>query len=195
MLTELSYSALTDVILACLQAFAAGVWTLSMTLIALTFLLGAIDHGFLEPVGHWLHEPLKTAARVSAAVTSFFICATAALQFLDAGKRNIVYIVSAGINAAVIVALFLSDNFFIVMGSYSAAMLFLLALNVMGLKKGTGSLAMISGIVMTFVASSLPLVGFELFPDFGIYATYHVVLMPAVLCFFLGGLKLKRQAV
>jgi len=209
MLSELSYSALTDVILACLQAFAAGclvrpdvekisaagVWALAMTLIALTFLLGAIDHGFFEPVDHWLHEPLKIATRVCAALTSFFICVTAALQFLEAGKRNLVYRVSAGINAVVIVAIFLSDNFFIVMGSYSAAMLFLLALNIIGLKKGTGSPAMIIGIVITFVASSLPIIGFELFSGFGIYATYHVVLMPAVLCFFLGGLKLNRQAV
>ncbi|WP_417788828.1 DUF6962 family protein [Terasakiella pusilla] len=207
MLSELSYSALTDVILACLQAFAAGclirpdvvktsaagVWALSMSLIAFTFMLGAIDHGFFEPVAHWLHEPLKITTRALAAVTSFFICVTAALQFLQSHHRKLVYIVSAAVNAAVILSLFLTDNFFIVMGTYSAAMLFLLTLSILGLKKGTGSLALTGGIVITFVASSLPIVGFELFSGFGIYATYHVVLMPAVLCFYLGGLKLDRQ--
>lgn len=207
MLSELSYSALTDVILACLQAFAAGclvrpdiakksaagIWALAMSLIALTFLIGAIDHGFFEPVGHWMHEPLKIATRVCAAVTSFIIYVTAALQFLERHHRKVVYIISAPINAVVIIAIFLTDNFYIVMGNYSAAMLFLLALNIIGLKKGAGSLAMISGIVITFVASSLPIIGFELFSGFGVYATYHVILMPAVLCFYLGGLKLNRH--
>lgn len=207
MLSELSYSALTDVILACLQAFAAGcllrpdvsknsaagIWAIAMSLIALTFLMGAIDHGFFEPVAHWMHEPLKVATRVCAAVTSFVVCVTAALQFLKARTRKLVYFISGGINSVVIIALFLSDNFFIVMGSYSAAMLFLLALNIAGLRKGTGSLTMIGGVVITFVASSLPIIGFELFSGFGIYATYHVVLMPAVLCFYLGGLKLNRH--
>lgn len=207
MLSELSYSALTDVILACLQAFAAGllirpdiqkaspagVWAIAMTLIAATFLLGAVDHGFFETANHWMHEPLKIATRVCAAVTSFVICVAAALQFLGPRGRKAVYVISASVNAVVIVALFLSDNFFIVMGSYSAAMLLMLGLSINGLRTGRGSIAMILGIIITFVASALPILGFELFKGFGIYATYHVVLMPAVLCFYLGGLKLNRD--
>jgi len=207
MLDELTYSALTDVILACLQAFAAGLmmrpdiekksaawfWAITMTLIALTFLLGAIDHGFFEVAGHWLHEPLKIATRACAAVTSFFICVSAAVQFLGPRARKLVIGISGIVNAAVIVAVFVSDNFFIVMGSYSAAMILLLVLSMMGLRKATGSVAMISGVIITFVASALPIVGFELFDGFGIYGTYHVVLMPAVICFYLGGMKLNRQ--
>ena len=209
MLSELSYSAVTDVILACLQAFAAGLmmrsdiekksaawfWAITMTLIAVTFLLGAIDHGFFESAGHWLHEPLKIATRVCAAVTSFFICVSAAIQFLGVLGRKVVIGIAGVMNAAVIVAIFMSDNFFIVMGSYSAAMVLLLVLSAMGLKTATGSVAMILGVVITFVASALPIVGFELFAGFGIYGTYHVVLMPAVLCFYLGGLKLNRKVV
>lgn len=207
MLSELSYSALTDVILACLQAFAAGLmmrsdiekrsaawfWAITMTLIALTFLLGAIDHGFFETAGHWMHEPLKIATRACAAVTSFVICVVAAIQFLGPKSGKAVIGIGGLVNIAVIIAIFMSDNFFIVMGSYSAAMILLLVLSLVGLRTGTGSVAMILGVIITFVASSLPIIGYELFAGFGIYATYHVVLMPAVLCFYLGGLKLDRD--
>ncbi|NVJ90225.1 MAG: hypothetical protein HWE34_01130 [Methylocystaceae bacterium] len=209
MLNELSYSALTDVILACLQAFAAGLlirpdvekksaawfWAIAMTLIATTFLLGAIDHGFFETARHWLHEPLKIATRVCAAITSIFICIAAALQFLGRRSRKAVYIISTSVNAVVITALFLSDNFFIVMASYSASMLLMLGMHINGLRKGTGSIAMIIGVVITFIASSLPIIGYEFFTGFGIYATYHIALMPAVLCFYIGGLKLNRKPI
>ncbi len=207
MLDELSYSAMTDVILACLQAFAAGLmircdverkspawfWAITLTLISLTFLLGAVDHGFFETVQHWMHEPLLIATRACAAISAFLICVTAARQFLGPLGQKVVYTLSGGVNIIVIVLLFVSDNFFIVMGSYSSAMLFLLVLSLIGLKNGRGSFAMVCGVVITFVASAFPLVGYELFAGFGIYATYHVVLMPAVLAFYLGGLKLERK--
>ena len=206
MLSELALSALTDVILASFQAFAAGLlfrpdfgkgsparlWAWTMTLIALAFLVGAIDHGFFEPVNHPLHHSLLIFNRALVALASFMIAMTAAAQFLGPFGTKVVLAVFGPGNAAVVVMLFLSDNFFIVIGSYSAAMLLLLALNVLGLRHGKGLVAMIAGIVVTFVASALPLMGYEGFGGLGIYATYHVVLMPAVVAFYFGGLALDR---
>jgi hypothetical protein len=201
MLSELALSALTDVILASLQAFAAGLllrpgmrkgsppwlWAWTMTLIAVLFLIGAIDHGFFEPIDHPLHQPLMIVNRALVAVVSFMFIAVAAAQFLGPRGRRAALSIGALGNAAVIVLVFLSDNFFIVIGSYSAALLFLLVLNIAGLRHGKGSVSMIAGIIITFIASALPLVGYEAIAGLGIYATYHIALMPAIVAFYLAG--------
>lgn len=201
MLSELALSALTDVILASLQALAAGLlfrpglrvmsaaglWAWTMTLIAVVFLVGAIDHGFFEPVGHPLHPTLMSVNRALVAVVSFLMIAVAAVRFLGPQARRVVLALGAIGNAAVVVLVFLSDNFFIVIAGYSTALLLLLVLSIAGLRRGTGSPAMIAGIVITFVASALPLVGYEGIAGLGIYATYHIALMPAVVAFYLAG--------
>lgn len=207
MLSELALSALTDVILASLQAFAAGLlvgsgvrkgtpawlWAWTMTAIAGVFLVGAIDHGFFEPVDHPLHQPLMSFNRALVAVVSFMMIAVAAVQFLGPRGRKAALTIGGLGNAAVIVLVFLSDNFFIVIGSYSAALVFLLVLNLNGLRHGKGSLAMIAGIIITFVASALPLSGYEGVAGLGIYATYHIALMPGVVAFYLAGKALDRE--
>lgn len=200
-MSELALSALTDVILASLQAFAAGLlfrpglrsrspawlWAWTMTVIALTFLVGAIDHGFFEPIDHPLHQPLMSVNRALVAVVSFMLVLTGAVRFLDRTARRISVGIAGLVASVVVVAVFLSDNFFIVVGCYSAAMVYLLILNVIGLRDGRGSVPMIIGIVVTFAASALPLVGYRGFAGLGIYATYHVALMPAVIAFYLAG--------
>ncbi|SOD99929.1 DUF6962 family protein [Caenispirillum bisanense] len=201
MLSELALSALTDVILASLQAFAAGLlfrpglrtmsaaglWAWTMTLIAAVFLVGAIDHGFFEPVDHPLHPTLMSVNRALVAVVSFLMIAVAAVRFLGPQARRVVLALGAIGNAAVVVLVFLSDNFFIVIAGYSTALLLLLVLSIAGLRRGTGSPAMIAGIVITFGASALPLVGYEGIAGLGIYATYHIALMPAVVAFYFAG--------
>lgn len=201
MLSELALSALTDVILASIQAFAAGLlfrpglrstsagglWAWTMTLIAVVFLVGAIDHGFFEPVDHPLHPVLMSVNRALVAVVSFLMVAVAAVRFLGPRARRVALAAAAVVNGTVAILVFLSDNFFIVIAGYSTALLVLLALNVAGLRRGTGSPAMIAGIVITFVASALPLTGYAGIAGLGIYATYHLALMPAVVAFYFAG--------
>jgi hypothetical protein len=208
MLTELALSALTDVILACLQAFAAGLlfrpdqekgsasrlWAWTMALIALLFLIGAIDHGFFEPVDHPYHAPLLTVNRVLVALASLMIALTAARQFLGQRGRQVVLGLGGAGALAMAVMIVLSDNFFIVIGGYSVAMLFLLALNLAALRRQPGAAAMVAGVVITFAASALPLVGYQGFAGLGVYGSYHVAMMPAVLAFYWGGLGLNRRA-
>jgi hypothetical protein len=92
------------------------------------------------------------------------------------------------------VMIVLSDNFFIVIGGYSVAMLFLLALNLAALRRQPGAAAMVAGVVITFAASALPLVGYQGFAGLGVYGSYHMAMMPAVVAFYWGGLGLNRRA-
>lgn len=207
MLSELALSALTDVVLASFQAFAAGMlfgrnfgsgsparlWSWTMTLIAVLFLIGAVDHGFFEPGNHPWHQPLMFVNRALIAAASFMITLTAAVQFLGPLGRKIVVAVAGIGSILVVVLVFLSDNFFIVIAGYSAAMLLMLVLSLMGLRSGKGSVAMITGIVVTFAASAIPFVAAEGFAGIGIYAAYHIALMPAVVAFYFSGMALDRR--
>lgn len=206
MLSELALSALTDVLLASFQAFAAGLlfrpglhsgsparlWAWAMTLTAVTFLVGAIDHGFYEPVAHPLHPLLMGVNRALVAIVSFLFVMTAATQFLGPVARKAALAVAGLVAAATAVLVFQSDNFFIVIGCYSAALIFVLVLNLLHLRQGKGSAPMIVGIVTTFAASTIPLVGWQV-GGLGIYATYHVALMPAVVAFCLAGFALDAE--
>lgn len=203
MLSDLALSALTDVLLASFQAFAAGLlfrpgprsgsparlWAWAMALTALTFLVGAIDHGFYEPVGHPLHPLLMSVNRALVAAVSFLFVMTAATQYLGPVARKAAVAVAGLVAAATAVLVFLSDNFFIVIGCYSAALIFVLVLALWHLRQGKGAMPMVIGIAVTFAASAIPLVGWEV-GGLGVYATYHVALMPAVVAFCLAGFGL-----
>lgn len=207
MLSELALSGLTDLILASFQAFAAGLlfgrdsgpgsparlWSWTMSLTAAIFLLGALDHSFFEPVNHPWHPMLMGVNRALVAVASFMIALTAAVQFLGRTGRKIVCAIAALISALVVVMVFLSDNFLIVIACYSAAMMLMLVLNLLGLRDGKGSVAMIAGILITFAASAIPFAGGQAFAGLGVYAAYHVALMPAVVAFYFAGVALDNR--
>lgn len=207
MLSDLALSAVTDVLLASFQAFAAGLlfrpglragsaahlWACAMTLTAATFLAGAIDHGFFEPIGHPWHPLLMSVNRALVAAVSLLFIMTAAVQFLGPTGRRVSLAVGGVMAGVAGVLVFLSDNFFIVIGCYSAALVFVLALNLMGLRQGKGSVAMIAGIAITFAASAIPLAGTQGIAGLGLYATYHVALMPAIVAFYLAGRALDTE--
>lgn len=201
MLSELALSAITDLLLAVMQAFAAGLlfrpglargsaawlWAVSMAVIAVVFLLGGLDHGFYEMVDHPLHPAMTAATRVLVAVASFMLALVAARRFLRQRAARVTVLCVGAFEAAVIALVLTSDNFFVVIAGYAGVLLLLLGLAVAGLRTGAGSVAMIAGIVITLGASAIPVVGYEIVAGFGAYATYHVALMPAVFAFYLAG--------
>jgi hypothetical protein len=97
------------------------------------------------------------------------IALTAARQFLGQRGRQVVLGLGGAGALAMAVMIVLSDNFFIVIGGYSVAMLFLLALNLAALRRQPGAAAMVAGVVITFAASALPLVGYQGFAGLGVY--------------------------
>lgn len=206
MLTELMLSALTDVILACCQFFAAGLlfrpdlkagsaarlWAWTMTVIAVVFLVGAIDHAFYEPISHPLHGPLQMLNWALVAVASSLIIMTAARQFLGpVGRKRVPPVAIAG-SVVMGGAALLTQNFLLVMACYSIGMLVMLALTLRDLRRGRGVWMMVAGIVITFAASALPLMGDGHYGGLGVYAAYHIAMMPAVLAFYRAGLRLDR---
>lgn len=206
-MTPLALSALTDVVLASEVFFLAGLscrpgvawrspagwWAVTMVLMALAPALGAIDHGFFEPIAHPAHYELTVATRATAALASFTMLMATAGQFL-AGRLYLALLVLgfAGL-VATVGAIVFSDNFFSLVIYYSLILLITLGFHLRGLRHGSGSAAMCLGIAGVLIASAALPIGFEL-PVLGLYATYHVLLMPAVILLYLGGRRLRGSA-
>ncbi len=205
-MTDLALSALTDVILACEMFFIAGLsfrpdvqrgsaawlWAVSLLLVGLSTMFGAIDHGFFEGVSEAGHDVMVRATRVTVAIATFTMLMANALQFFGPTGRKIAAGIG-GIGLVVVVAgVTLSDNFLFIIGSYSLVLLLMLGLHLKGLRNGTGSLALCLGIVLMIGASLLPVMGSQGIPALGLYGTYHVLLMPAVIGLYLGGRVMRR---
>lgn len=203
-LSPLALSALTDVILAAEVFFLAGLscrtgiawrspagwWAATMFLMGLAPALGAIDHGFFEMIDHPAHYELTVATRATAALASFTMLAATCGQFLTGRRRVALMGLGLAGLVATVGAIVFSDNFFSLVGYYSLILLVTLGFHLAGLRDGRGSIAMCAGIVGVLGASAALPIGFEL-PVLGLYATYHVLLMPAVVLLYLGGRRLR----
>lgn len=207
-MTDLAMSALTDVILACELFFLAGLsfradvaprspawyWALALLLIGAASMLGAIDHGFFEPVDHPWHRGMIVATRVTIIAGSVVILLATAGQFLPGSWRRGVLAVGGLCALAALAVVLTSDDFLAVIGLYLLAFLLLLVLDLDGLRRGTGSVALAVGIVLTIGASLMVPLGSDGLPGVGLWGTYHLILMPAALALYLGGRSLRRTA-
>jgi len=208
-MTHLAISALTDVFLACLVFFLAGlsfrpdvergspawIWGLYLAASGVAPMLGAVGHGFLEPIDHPAALPLQFATRAALAISIFLVLAATAGQFMPVRWRRIA--LAAGL-AALIVNLWsvwTADNLLPLIVTNAATMLLALALHLRGLRSGLGSVAMCVGIVMMIAASLMVPIGGDGVAGLGLYGTVHVALMPTVFVLFLGGRRLRRTRV
>ncbi|SMF04975.1 hypothetical protein SAMN06265365_106189 [Tistlia consotensis] len=207
-MTELALSALTDVILACGLYFLAGLsmrpdvergspaglWALMLFLIATGTMLGVIDHAFYQPIGHPAHRWLMFATRTCLALASFTMLLSTARQFLSSGWVRLCTAIGLAGLVVELVLLFLFDNFLVVIAAYSLVLLLTLALHLANLRSRKGSLAMVAGIMIVLGASLLAPLGSQGLPGLGLYATYHIALMPGAIGFYLGGRRLAPTA-
>jgi len=207
-LTPLALSALTDVILACEIFFLAGLsvrsdmvvfspawwWSVTLVLMGLSTMMGAIDHGFFEGVDDDAHAVAMLATRALIAVASFTMLAATAGQFLGALWGRLVVVLGLAGLVVTLWQLWGADNFLIVMAAYSAVLLLTLACHLAGLRNGSGSVWMCAAIVLILGASVLIVVESEGFLGLGLFASYHILLMPAVLGLFLGGRHLRKTS-
>ncbi|SHN09805.1 DUF6962 family protein [Roseibium suaedae] len=201
MLSELALSALTDVILACELFFLAGlslrpevklcspagIWGITLLLIGLASMLGAIDHGFFEAIGHEGHRPMVVITRVVIVLGSLaMICATAA-QYLR-GKARMALIGLGGLLALWPLFMILtSDDFLSVILYYSIGLLLLAGFSAANLSRQKNAGVMLVGIVLTLAVSTMIPLQSDGFWGLGLYASYHVLLMPIVFLLYLGG--------
>ena len=205
-LTPLAVTSITNFILAAEAFFICGLfmgrpkaarsaawfWQLALLGLAATALLGGIDHGFFEVFG-------QIAVRKVIEHTNWFIIGlltlavflTTVQQFVRPAWRRTLYVVAGVQLAAYTVAILLIDNFLVVMVNYAPVMLWLLIASLRGLRAGTGTWAMITGIVVAFVASGLQAAAVDVFSPFDRNSLYHTGMMIALVLFYRGGLRLK----
>jgi hypothetical protein len=119
---------------------------------------------------------------------------TTAKQFF-APRFHRIFSIAALIQFAVdSAAVLLVDSFLDVILNYAPVMLMLLAMNVLGLKNGTGSAHMIAGIVILSMASAIQAAGWDALSPLDRNGVYHVVSMLGVVFLYLGGVSLKTKS-
>lgn len=209
MLSELALSAVTDVVLACELFFLAGLmfrpgiaamtpawtWGVTLAVIGLASMLGAIDHGFFEPVDHPAHRPLVVATRIVIVAGSLLMIVAASAQYLRGVLRTGAIAVGAVLALWPVTIILTSDGFLPVILYYSGGLVFLLVLSVIHFRQNTGTPAMILGIGLSLGVSGMIPAGSNGFAGLGLYGSYHVLLMPVVLLLYLGGRAFRGTAV
>ena len=207
-MTDLALSALTNVILVAEIFFLAGLsfrtgmerWSagwlfaLYLTFIGIANLLGAIDHGFLEPIDHPANVPVRTATRSVIALGTFTLLMCTARQFFGPQGTRISLVVGLVGLAATVWVTATQDNFMVLVAGNFAVMMLTLALHLWGLRRGTGSAMLCAGIVASIAASLIIPFGDGGLESLGLYGTFHVALIGASFILYLGGRDLKTHA-
>lgn len=205
-MTDLAVSALTDVILTGLLFFLAGLsfrpcvelgspgwfWAAYLAVSGAATMLGAIGHGFLEPVDHPAGPVLQLVTRAALAVGILLVLLATTRQFMGTRWRRIVDAIGATVLAVDLWAIWTADNLLPLVVANAATMLLALGLHLRGLRSGNGSVAMSIGIVMLIASSLMVPIGGDGVAGLGLYGTVHVALMPTVFVLFLGGRRLRR---
>ncbi len=171
---------------------AAWYWSAAMILLGLAALTGGIDHGFIEMQGLERFAIQRANWLVVGAMTGCVLM-TAATQFLPWRLYRIALgtaLLQLGLYA---VAVFVADGFVVVIVNYAPVMLLLLVLSVRGLRGGRGSVPMIAGIAIQFVASGVQASGVDAFSPLDHNGLYHLVSMVGAIFLFHGGTSLDRQ--
>ena len=170
---------------------AAAAWGAALLLMGIGALLGGIDHGFLEPHGDSrLRVLVQRLMWVSVGVLTFFALLTIGLQFASPGTFRILLIAGIVQLAVFTVLVVFVNHFLVVIVNYAPVMILFLVLNVVGLRAGTGSPAMVAGLGLSFVASAVQAIGVDVFHPVDRDGLYHIVLMLSSVFLFLGGRNL-----
>jgi hypothetical protein len=123
---------------------------------------------------HW-HYPLEPGSR----------------QFLPPSVQPIVTILGILQLGVFAVLVFTVGDFLVVIHNYAPVMLLLLVFSSLGLRTGTGSRSMITGLLILVVASAIQALGVDTFTPLDRNGLYHVISMAGVVFLYRGGLQLK----
>jgi hypothetical protein len=171
---------------------AAWFWAVAMALLGLAGLAGGIDHGFVEPAGL-----SRTAIRrfnwILLGAMTLCVVLTIAAQFFRGRTARLVAVAGGVQFAAFVAAVFATPSFLLVIVNYAPVMLCFLALNLLRLKSGEGSLPMVAGTLTLFAASAVQALGIDHWAPLDHNGLYHVISMPGVWLLFLGGRRLRVQ--
>jgi len=204
--TVLAVTSITNILLASVVFFLAGrmsripkerfsaAWYFTgvLLLLGVAALVGAVDHGFFEPAGLPRYLIQRADWIVLGGVT-FCLLMTTAKQFFTPQVQRIVLVVAVVQFVTDTAAVLLVDSFLDVILNYAPVMLLFLAMNIVGLRKGTGSMQMITGILILSAASAIQAVGWDSLSPLDHNGVYHVVSILGVVFLYLGGASLKAK--
>ena len=206
-MTVLAVTSITNILLASLVFFLAGrmsripkarfsaAWYFTgvLLLLGVAALIGGVDHGFVEPARLPRYFIQRADWLVLGAVT-FCLLMTTAKQFFALRFQRILQIVAVVQFAADSAAILLVDSFLDVTLNYAPVMLLLLAMNIIGLKNGTGATTMIAGILILSAAAAIQAAGWDALSPLDHNGVYHLVSMPGTVFLYLGGVRLEPKA-
>lgn len=207
-LTALAVTAITNFVLASETFFVSGLlfprpksrysaawfWQIALLLLAISALIGGIDHGFFEVIGQTpARRVIQHINWFALGLLTLFLFLTVARQFFQPPVRRVLYVV-AGVQLVIYtVVMLMSDTFLVVIVNYAPIMLLLLVMTIRGLRDGTGSWAMIAGIIISFVASGIQAAGVDVLSPFDRNSLYHFGMMIAVVCLYFGSTQMKTD--
>jgi hypothetical protein len=201
----LAVTSITNILLASLVFFLAGrmsripkarfsaAWYFTgvLLLLGVAALIGAVDHGFFESA-RLPRYFIQRADWIALGGVTFCLLMTTAKQFFGPRFQRILLIAAVLQFAADTAAVLLVDSFLDVILNYAPVMLLLLAMSILGLKNGTGSLSMIAGIAILSIASAIQAAGWDALSPLDHNGVYHVASMLGVVFLYLGGVRLKK---
>lgn len=158
---------------------AAWFWSAAMTLLGLAALVGGIDHGFVEPAG-LPRFAIQRGNWLVLNTMTFCVLMTTAMQFFGRRGRRVLLALALLQLAASALATLTVDRFAIVMANYAPVMALFLAMNMLGLRRGTGSGALAAGIGVLFAASAVQASGIQRFSPLDHNGLYHLIAMPGL---------------
>ena len=198
-MTILAVTSITNILLASLVFFLAGrmsripkarfsaAWSFTGVLLLLgtAALIGAIDHGFLEPANmprYWIQR----ADWIVFGGVTFCLLMTTAKQFFDARFHRILLVVAAVQFAADSAAVLLVDSFLDVILNYAPVMLLLLTMSIKA-----RSIHLTAGLLILSFASAIQAAGWDALRPLDHNGVYHLVSMAGVVFLYLGGMRLR----
>jgi hypothetical protein len=204
-MTALQVTALTDFLLASLAFLCAGAlaarpaqprsaawyWRGAMFFLALAALLGGTDHGFVEPAG-MSRAPIQRTTWAVLGLMTTAVLLTLGAQFLGPVRQRLLGGLALLQLLAYAVAMVVVDSFLVVVVNYLPVILALLAFNLDGLRRGSGSWAIVLGILVLLLATVQAL-RIDAFSPIDHDGLYHLISMPGVILLYVGGRRLKTQ--
>lgn len=206
MIDSLAITAITNFLLACELFFLVGLfaavekerfsaawyWQAALLLLALSALVGGIDHGFVEPLGDTPARRLLMRTNwLLLGLTTAVVLLTTARQFWSPRWQR----PAAGVAVAQFLLLALLvvvvDRFIVVIANYAPVIVLLLAFSVWGLRNGRGSRAMVIGLTIMIAASLVQVLRVGVFYPLDHNGLYHLIAMVGVIFLYRGGLQLK----
>ena len=170
---------------------AAWFWGWSVTLLGVGSLIGGIDHGFFEAPGLPRYG-IQRSNWIELGAATFFILMTVATQFFSPRVQRGFLVFGIAQFALNTLCALLIDDYLVVILNYAPVMILMLVLSIRGLRDGTGSPVMVSGLLIVAAASVIQSTGFDLGSLLDQTSLYHLTSTVGAVFLYGGGLHLRH---